>query len=253
MLPRFLQHHRAMAHGIVPGFNPITSASAVTEWYRNSTVGAITTYPALINTGSPGVVGPAGATHRPTGNADLSLTFDGGDDIRIPLATPNNGATVWGFGLWIKPSLSAQQTLYNAQATSGASSTKARIDVMANGSVQAVTLTSGTAATAAGALTTNVAKFLSVEYNGLASAGQRFKIFVDGVDLTTADSSPTALNQPTGNSEIMAQDASGGGTSYIGIIGRSFFFYGGAVMVGATSGIHTAAVRAALRSVDPLS
>ncbi len=233
------------------GFNAL-SVTAVSEWYRTTTPGALSTYPALINPGSPGIPGPAGATHLPTVNADLSLTFDGGDDIRIPLAAPNNNATTWGFGLWIKPSLSAQHTLYNAQIGSGASALKARIDIMTNGSVQAVGLTSGTATSSAGALAANVARFLSIEYNGGRSAGSRFKFFVDGVDVTATDTSPASLAAPTGNSELFAQDAGGGGTSYIGTSGRSFFFYASAE-AGSASGLLTTLSRAGLRTVDPLA
>jgi hypothetical protein len=234
------------------GFNPL-SVTSVTEWYRNSTVGAITTWPALINTGSPGIVGAGGASHRPIGNDDLSITMDGGDDIRIPLATPNNGTTAWGFGLWIKPSLSAQHTLYNAQISSGASALKARIDIFANGSIQAVGIgPSGLAASSAGALAANVAKFLSIEYNGARALGARWKFFVDGVDVTASDSSPAAITAPTGNSEVFAQDSSGGGTSFIGTAGRSFFFYASAE-AGSASGLLTTLSRAGLRTVDPLA
>jgi hypothetical protein len=235
-----------------PPFNPLT-VTAVTEWYRNSTVGALTTYPALINPGSPGLPGVVGPTHQPTGNADLSVSFDGGDHIRIPLAAPNNGATVWGWWGWIKPSLSAQHTLYNAQPSSGASSTKARIDIMTNGSIQLVSATSGAAASSAGAFVANVAKFLLIEFNGARASGSRFKFFVDLVDVTASDSTPAALNAPTGNSELGAQDAGGGGTSYVGILGRSSGFLGSAAEAGSTVGILTSASRAGLRTVDPLA
>jgi len=235
-----------------PPFDPLT-VTAVTEWYRNSTVGALSTYPALINPGSPGIPGPAGAGHFPTGNADFSVTFDGGDDIRIPLAAPNNGTTVWGWWGWLKPSLSAQHTLYNAQASSGASATKARIDIMTNGLIQLVSAgPSGAAASSAGAFVANVAKFLLIEFNGARAAGQRFKFFVDSVDVTASDSTPAALNAPTGNSELGAQDAGGGGTSYIGVLGRSSGFLGSAAEAGSTVGILTTASRAGLRTVDPL-
>lgn len=239
----YVQLHRAD-----PALSAVLSSGAITAWHRNSTVGAVSTYPDLLG-GAAGIPGPAGSSHFPTGQSDFTLVFDGGDDIRIALAAPNNGTQFWGFGVWIKPSLSAQQTLYNAQASSGASSTKARIDVMTNGSVQAVSLTSGTAASSAGALSSSVAKFLSVEFNGTRSAGSRLKFFVDDIDVTSSDSSPAALNAPTGNSEIFAQDASGGGTSFIGTAGRSFYFYG-AAMSGSTSGLLTVAGRAALRRQD---
>ncbi len=234
-------------------FNPLSVTSVVSgEWYRNSTVGALSTWPALINPGSPGIPGPAGAGHFPTGNADLSVSFDGGDDIRIPLAAPNNSATTWGLWLWIKPSLSAQHTLYNAQASSGASATKARIDIMTNGSIQLVGAgPSGAAASSAGALAANVAKFLLIEYNGGRALGARFKFFVDLVDVTASDTTPAALNTPTGVSEIGSQDAGGGGTAFIGTIGRSAGFLGSAE-AGSTTGLLTPASRAGLRSVDVL-
>ncbi len=245
-----LSHQRRRLRTL--GFNPL-SVTSVSEWYRNSTVGALSTWPALINPGSPGIPGPAGATHLPTGNADLSVSYDGGDDMRIPLAAPNNGTVFWGFGLWIKPSLSAQHTLYNAQIGSGASALKARIDIMTNGSVQAVGIgPSGLAASSAGALAANVARFLSIEYNGGRALGSRWKFFVDGTDVTASDSSPAALTAPTGLSELFAQDAGGGGTSYIGTSGRSFFFYA-SEQSGSTSGLLTALGRAGLRTVDPLA
>jgi hypothetical protein len=234
------------------GFNPLQVTSVVSgEWYRNSTVGALTTWPALINTGSPGTPGAGGAANRPTGNGDYSITLDGNDDLRVPLATPNNGAVFWGFGLWIKPTLSGQLTLYNCQSSSGASSTKARIDVFANGSVQAVSLTSGAAASSAGVLVANVPKFLSVEYNGDRALGSRWKFFVDGADVTASDSAPAALNTPTGNSEVGANDGSGS-NGFNGTIGRSFFFYGSAE-AGSASGLLTTLSRAGLRTVDPLA
>lgn len=239
-----------MAAASASAFNPL-AVTAVSAWHRNSTAGALATYPDVLG-GAAGIPGPAGAGHFPTGNADLSVSFDGGDDIRIVLAAPNNNATTWGFGFWIKPSLSAQQTLYNAQASSGASSTKARIDALLNGSVSAVSLTSGASATSVGALVANTSAFLSVEFNGNRSAGSRFKWFVNGVDVTASDTSPAALNAPTGNSEICAPDAGGGGTSFIGTIGRNFYFYGSAE-AGSTSGLLTAASRAGLATVDPLA
>lgn len=239
-----------MAAASGQAFDPLT-VTAVSAWHRNSTVGALATYPDLLG-GAAGIPGPAGAGHFPTGNADLSVTFDGGDDIRIPLAAPNNNTTTWGFGVWVKAGLSGQQTLYNAQASSGASSTKARIDILTNGSISAVSLTSGAAASSAGALTANVAAFVSVEYNGNRSAGSRFKFFVNGVDVTASDSSPATLNAPTGNSEICAADAGGGGTSFIGTIGRSFYFYG-AADAGSTVGLLTTANRAGLATVDVLT
>ena len=200
----------------------------------------------------PGIPGPGGAANKPIGNADLSVAFDGNDDLRIPLAAPNNNATTWGFGLWLKPTnLSAQRTIYNAQSSSGASALKARIDILANGSVSAVGLTSGAAATSAGVMVAGVAKFLLVEFNGNRASGFRFKWFVDGVDVTASDTAPAALNAPTGNSEVCAVDGSGT-NGFIGSIGQSFFFYA-SEQSGSTSGLLTALGRAGLRTIDPLA
>lgn len=230
-------------------FNPL-SVTAVSVWYRNSTVGALATYPDVLG-GAAGIPGPGGAGAKPSGNADFSVTFDGGDDIRIALAAPNNNATTWGFGLWIQPDLAAIDCIYDATTNSGASSNKVEILINTNGSLTTSNMTSGTTTTSAGALVAATRAFLSVEFNGNRALGSRFKFFVNGADVTNSDSAPAALDAPTGNSEVGARDA-GGSVGFNGTIGRSFYFYASAE-AGSVSGLLTAASRAGLATVDALA
>jgi hypothetical protein len=248
----FLWLPKPLRDGVVNSggaFTP-TQVSAVSVWFRNSTVGALTTYPDVLG-GAGGTPGPGGAGVRPTGNADLSVTFDGGDSIRVALAAVNNNATTWGFGCWIKADLGAIDVIYDATTNSGASSNKTEIQINTNGSLTTSNLTSGTATASAGSLVAATAAFLSIEYNGNRAAGSRFKFFVNGVDRTASDTAPAVLNAPTGNSEIGARDGSGS-VGFNGTIGRNFYFYA-AEMAGSTVGLLTTAARAALQTFEPLA
>jgi hypothetical protein len=227
----FIRRHRHLLLG-GGGFNP---ASVLSWWLRNDTVGAISTVPDLLNTNPATSV----TTLRPTGNADGSMTFDGGDRLVCPIIAAHGTATRTGAAFWYKPaSVTGTQCLWGMTSTGGASSGP-RFELEQSGADLRVRVHLSTNAgtdrrlgTVASVFTIGVPVFLYFGYNGLGAtdalkcfiaADTTFRTVTFSQEVATAAAMPAALQVVTGNFSLGGR---GGATNQIqagGMIGRNVY------------------------------
>lgn len=226
---------------------------AVTSWLRNATLsGGVASMPDILNPSSPATQGTAGL--QPTGQANGSMTLDGGDVLVVPFHANNNGTTAIGFAFWLNlTNLASTRVPWSQTGAAGASASRGRSDFLATGAHDRTGGAAGGAGSnAAASITTGAAHFISIEYDGTAALAARHSLFVDNVLVaTTVDNLPAALAAATGTWTIGAIDTSGT-SGLLGTLGRNFFVMN-AKMPGATQGLLTSTAREALMRFEPLT
>lgn len=221
------------------------TAGAMSSWLQNTTVGAISSVPDLMNPASPATQGTA--ARRPTGNADGTMSFGGDDVLVVPFHSNNQSTTAIGFCFWLNnTSLAATRNPFSQTGAAGASSSRGRLDILTTGAgARTGGAAGGAGDNAAGTFTAGAWRFISCEYDGTAALGSRHSLFIDGTLVaSSADNLPAALTSATGTWCIGAIDTSGT-TGVVGSMGRNFFVLN-AKMSGATQGLLTTHARRAL-------
>jgi hypothetical protein len=259
------RHGRQAAFGGLAPFDPVLlTGGAVTAWLRNNTLsGAISSVPDVLNPANPAVQGTAG--QRPTGNADGSMSFDGGDCLQWPLIAANNGRDSFGLAFGIKQAAFPGFTFLFAisNLASGASAQKIVAYSHFSGAIVIVVFTGPNTGRQFGSpsatLAAGVAKYLTFEYDNIGGATELDKMVLTagGAVKVLAPSnfgSPPAIGQltlATGNMIIGAEGADG--SSGVAATYSQNILSLGAKQAGSGPGLLTPAARAGLALQDPLT
>jgi hypothetical protein len=248
----------------ISAFNP-QSLGVISAWLRNSTTGALSSVPDVINAANPSTQSTAG--RRPAGETDGSITFDGDDVLSWPLVTgQNKNITTLGFAFWFKPTAftSNQQMICIHTGTGGASasmfmlyaqSNNLRMEVRNNGLL-------GRRGAATAVFSANTPTFVTGEFNGnMGSESTRHVVTVGGVVQTLAF---TAISG--GTSDVMLNNATGAiliGGAADADVGSEPIIVGGklsknimaitSAMGGATEGLLTPTARLNLMAFEALT
>lgn len=247
-----------------------TSIVAVTDgvigaWLRNETTGSLSSWQNILNPALPAL--QAESARRPVGNADGSITFDGGDDL---LLSVQDGQTyhelTYGVILWFKPSsVTGFQRLYsvinigNPEGSSHnafvlrTSNATLQLEVWADG-------TNGRRGTTGNVLSVGTPVMIGAFFNGaLGTEAARQVVTVgtaaQGMSFINLGGGGTITNLTpavTGNLAIGSGTGANIAIQNGGVLGRNLFPLVGA-MSGATSGLLTPAGLSAFNNFEPLT
>jgi hypothetical protein len=222
---------------LVNGGSSFNPAGVVSGWLSNTTVGLISSVPDLLDPSGPAT---SATTLRPTGNADGSMTFDGGDRLLWGLKAANNGDVNLGVAFHYKPiSITGTQCLVSVSSpfVGGASGPKFEIEQSAATIRARVHLSSDQTidrrfGTVSAAFTIGVPVFVYFFYAGggatealkcVFALGTTFQTVAFAQEVATAAAMPATLQTVTGNMSIGARAAGSNPVQAGGIFGQDFY------------------------------
>ncbi len=217
-----------------PGTNP-TQISAVSAWLRlqssAQSAGEWVTWADMLNNN------PASGAHMPNVGSNSGLptaVFASGPDVvRWPVISANNGASVYGFWVKIKPTgvASTQYFMTCDPDTGGSSARKMLLQITAGGVLSMTLFFAGsnrTYTSAGGVLAANTATAVGFTYdNAGALETDKFKMIAGAAYIASTPSgpgTPGTLAVPTGNILIGDfKDSGANGQPFVGQMGPNVF------------------------------
>lgn len=235
--------------------NPaILTGNVVTAWLRNTTIGALSSWPDVLNPGNPAV--PRNVA--PTGNADGSISLNGTTQSwSWAPAASNFNVTRTGVAFWLKAIDFAVSPAIFTMRTGGFV-----FQIAINGSGNTIGMNmvaqSGLrrdATSIGSAFTTNTPAFFTWEYDGGQSTDATICVItVNGTPVAFNYSGGLSIMPATLHSTTNPIDIGSNGTSQLfhGAYGRNLFTLQGAGGISG-GGLLTSAQRTALMNFEPLS